>query len=509
MKRVIYITLFCFLIALKGKTQSYYSKRVDVAGKTNVGYGILNISDSLYVASYITETPIPNLSYSASLLKFDLNGVLLASKRFKPINYNYSCWGGMYYKNNKIYTSGVTDYGLQLQSGLYVFDENCDTVFTKSYGDTTFYNYGQKIIPFTKTSNKLLLIGITDSTCGTNHPGVYKPVIKVVDTNGVLLQTKIYLTNCKYRNITGADICEDKGYLLCGSELQTFLGNYFVMKLDSNLNLLWTTYYNSTSRNICNITKSINGGYLFGHTITDSIWNFTYTWERATLTKLNSNGTIKWQKNYGVKQTDIATSKVIELSNGDIVLTGNRRVSGNELKGFIIRTDSLGNLKWWKDYRPETAPIQDTTADNYLWDILELPNKDIAAVGWSGSTVFTPNQQTWLLKVDSNGCFGSSNCPPNLITGIKENISNSVGLSAYPNPFKDELNINYSILDFEGVAQLQLIELASGRLIDNIELTQSFGTKQFNTQNLANGLYVLSLKQNNKPSVNFKVINIK
>ena len=108
------------------------------------------------------------------------------------------------------------------------------------------------------------------------------------------------------------------------------------MKLDSNLNLLWTTYYNSTSRNICNITKSINGGYLFGHTITDSIWNFTYTWERATLTKLNTNGTIKWQKNYGVKQTDIATSRVIELSNGDIILTGNRRVSGNELKGFII-----------------------------------------------------------------------------------------------------------------------------------------------------------------------------
>ena len=70
-------------------------------------------------------------------------------------------------------------------------------------------------------------------------------------------------------------------------------------------------------------------------------------------------------------------------------------------------------------------------------------------------------------------------------------------------------NINYSILDFEGVAQLQLIELATGRIIDTMELTQSFGTKQFNTQNIANGLYVLSLKQNNKPSVNFKVINMR
>ena len=58
-------------------------------------------------------------------------------------------------------------------------------------------------------------------------------------------------------------------------------------------------------------------------------------------------------------------------------------------------------------------------------------------------------------------------------------------------------------------AQLQLIELASGRIIDSVELTQAFGIKQFNTQNIASGLYVLSLKQNNKPSVNFKVINIR
>ncbi|HRG01278.1 MAG TPA: hypothetical protein PKZ75_09190 [Bacteroidia bacterium] len=53
------------------------------------------------------------------------------------------------------------------------------------------------------------------------------------------------------------------------------------------------------------------------------------------------------------------------------------------------------------------------------------------------------------------------------------------------------------------------LELSSGRIIDNMELTQSFGTKQFNTQHLANGLYLLSLKQSNKPSVNFKIVSIR
>jgi hypothetical protein len=94
-----------------------------------------------------------------------------------------------------------------------------------------------------------------------------------------------------------------------------------------------------------------------------------------------------------------------------------------------------------------------------MTDIMELPNGDIAAVGWAGQSSISSLQQTWLLKVDSNGCFGAGQ------------------IIAYPNPFKDELNINYSILDFERVAELQLIELATGRLIDHIELTQAFGAK--------------------------------
>jgi hypothetical protein len=266
-----------------------------------------------------------------------------------------------------------------------------------------------------------------------------------------------------------------------------------------------------TSGGYGGIVNHQNNYYYHATTIVDSVWNFTYKWERPSLSKVDKNGTIIWQKYYGVKQQYINLAGLKECSNGDLIMCGVLKLITNEAKGFIIRTDSLGNLKWWKDYRPETTPL-DTTADNYLYDILELPNKDIAAVGWSGSTTTTPGQQTWLLKVDSNGCFGPGNCPPNLITGVNDYVSSSGvenQISVYPNPFKDELKINYSILNFEGVAQLQLIELATGRMIDHIELTQAFGTKQFNTENLANGLYVLSLKQNNKPSVNFKVINIR
>jgi hypothetical protein len=509
MKRVIFITLFCFLMTLKGQSQPYFNKRFDIANKSNATISFKFYNDTFYIATQIAETPIPNLSYKSSLLKIDLLGNVVNQKRFKNANQYYTSSLDIIKFKNSYYQCGNTGAGNQIITSLLKFGENGDTIKTNVFGDTSYYFITTKLLHFTKTNNQLLMFGVTDSTCGSNHPGLYRPIIRVIDTNGVLIQSKTYLSGCQYRNITGVNTSEDKGFLIGFSTTAGTWGfESRLMKLDSNLNFVWDKKITETSSGYMGIVNSNDQNFHVATTIVDSVWNFTYKWERPSLTKLDLNGNILWQKYYGVKQQDIGVTGLKKCYNGDFIMSGARRVSGNELKGFIIRTDSLGNLKWWKEYRPNTTPL-DTMADNYLYDIVELPNKDIAAVGWAGGTSLNPLQQTWLLKVDSNGCFGASNCPPNVITVIKENNSNSVELTPYPNPFKDELNINYSILDFEGVAELQLIELASGRLIDNIELTQSIGTKQFNTQNLANGLYVLSLKQNNKPSVNLKVINIK
>jgi N-acetylneuraminic acid mutarotase len=134
----------------------------------------------------------------------------------------------------------------------------------------------------------------------------------------------------------------------------------------------------------------------------------------------------------------------------------------------------------------------------------------IPSIGRKGSMAFSLNDVFYITTgLNANQMRIKETWKNTNFVGVKENYESNKSIKIYPNPFKDELNINYSILNFEGTAQLQLIELASGRVIYNIELTQSFGAKQFNTQHLSNGLYLLSLKQNNKPSVNIKVINIR
>jgi hypothetical protein len=512
LKRVILITLFCFFITLKGLAQGYFNKRIDVANKANVTYGMMNINDSLYLASYIFETPIPNLSYSASVLKLDVNGNLLSAKRFKPLNINYTCPGGICYKNNKIYTSGTTDYGLQLQAGLYVFDKKCDTVLTKSFGDTSFYNYAQKIIPYTKTKDKILLIGVTDSTCGSGHQGSYKPFIRVVDTSGTLFQTKLYLSDCKYRNINSVTTTKNKGYLISlGGTYGTWDTETRVLKLDSNLNLVWSKQINLTSSAEPEILNDNDNFYYINSTTIDSVWNFTYKWERACLIKMDTNGTILWQKNYGVKQITLGTTGLKKCINGDFIISGARRTTSNELQGFILRTDSLGNQKWWREYRPNTTPVLDTVAENYLYDIIELPNGDIAAVGWAGQSSISPLQQTWLLKVDSNGCFGAGGCNPNLATSIQEiSNENELILNIYPNPFINNITVSYTLSNSNKAnVEIKLIELASGRLIGEQTSTKNEDTIKFDTQNLSSGVYLVNVRNNGVSIRNSKVINIK
>ncbi len=227
--------------------------------------------------------------------------------------------------------------------------------------------------------------------------------------------------------------------------------------------------------------------------------------------KLGANGNIIWQQYYGVKQRDIETLNIKELMNKDLIVCGVQRIyytpTVSQPIGFLMRTDSLGNLKWRNNYIA-TNPIRDTIADCYLYDIIELPDKSIAAVGQAfGSGYFSTIQQSWLLRVDSMGCLVPG-CAP-MITNAGEEVKDDVKISAYPNPFKNELNVIYSFRDVELSAVFQLIETGTGRIVQQKTITDPSGYIQFNTENLASGLYMLCIKQSSKPTIYFKVVNMK
>jgi hypothetical protein len=473
-------TLVLVLLCVTYSKAQYFSKRLNYNSENNFAGRFIVVNNTICISINMLDT------HDAFLGRLTLNGDTIPTKRYGVATGTYFNNAPIVKMGNKLYLSGAGGFYNTIQSPFYKMNIQGDTLHTAFIGDTTYYALIQAIVPSTTHKDRMLFIGTTDSTCSIGHQGIYKPMIRVIDTNGVLLQTKLYTNNCRYTSVSIADTTENKGYILSGSELQTFTALYFIMKLDSNLNLVWKKYYNVTGRNVCGLVTSKRGGYILGHTVTDSIVNFSTTWERPSISKLNTNGTVKWHKEYGVKEYELSTTTIKECANGDILMAGGKQVVTSAYKGWIMRTDSLGNLKWWRWYHAITTPVQDVTSDNYIYDIQELSTGDILAVGWSGSSSTSPLQQTWVLKTDQNGCLGANNCPPSIANGtngVEELSEASTSVNVYPNPTTHILNV-YA----PQATQLVIYNLL-GSIIQSIYTANE--TTTINTSNLPNGIYII------------------
>ncbi len=109
--------------------------------------------------------------------------------------------------------------------------------------------------------------------------------------------------------------------------------------------------------------------------------------------------------------------------------------------------------------------------------------------------------------VENSGWTANWNCTL-LSTGITANTINN-NLSVYPNPFSNELNLKYSLEGDYLNSLVQLIEVGSGRIIQQKNITERSGIIKFDTEGLASSLYMLCIKQNSKPDTYIKVVSLK
>ncbi len=489
------LALLLFFFYFNTFSQNYYSKRIAVTGKINQAGSILLLNDTLYLTGLVNEVPYTQVS--VALLKVDKQGNLITAKRFKPSNRSYFGGGGGFVRNNKIYTTGQTDWGYQIQQGLYTFNTNSDTIFTRSYGDTVYYNYAAKALPYLKTNSKLLVFGITDSSCGVNHPGIGKPIIRVIDTNGILYQTKLYNSTCYNNSLYSADTTVEKGYVFSGYNSIGGKGRNYITKIDSSLNQQWSKNLDTTS-SVSNAVVSLKKGHLL-FASTHSVYNGTnYLGDKVALTRFDKNGNTIWCKQFGVSE-DIYVERIKECTNSDFILCGektyNYTSTASQAMGWLMRTDSMGNLKWWRNYIA-INPVKDTIAQCYLHDVIQMPDGGFAAVGSvGGSSTFTTIQQTWLLRVDSNGCFGAGNCPANVAVGINELNPNSYRdkdgeLMIYPNPANTELTIEF--LSVNNINYNLQIANAIGQVVCQSKVS-TYKTA-INISELPTGIYFVTLK---------------
>jgi len=270
-----------------------------------------------------------------------------------------------------------------------IINSHCQTRFNKTYSvnytpglrNITEYNDSSYIgLGFDRYQSKLniliIKLGLNGDTLWTKHYG---------DT---IYDYYHGLRNCLKSN--------NYGYSIAGSRHDTTNISSMLMKFDSNFDTLWTQYYfNNTNFTVFynHIQTEDKGFALVG--VTDE----SDPDGDVLLVKTDSLGNMQWYKKYGTPAYDFGIS-IIRTYDEGYLIGGFSEGNGDGGEGYLIKTDSLGNLEWTQYYG---NPLY---ADGSIYSILKtIDNKYIFSLS---TYAVDPVSQTVsyykysLIKLDTN-----------------------------------------------------------------------------------------------------------
>ncbi len=272
--------------------------------------------------------------------------------------------------------------------------------------------------------------------------------------------------------------------------------DYWIVKLDSTGTIEWQKCLGGTGSESANSIQQTNeGGYVVAGTsisndgdVSGNHGNNDY-W----IVKLDSIGTIEWEKSLGGTGSD-SSSSIQQTYDGKYIIAGTSNsndgdVSGNHVDNdyWIVKLDSIGTIEWQKSLggtqREYATYIQQTFDEGYI----------VAGYSESINSDVTGNHgyfDYWIVKLNS-------------VTGISE-VQNPVSdFQITPNPFSgvttlsfhfvNQNNSNIEIRDFEGriIKNLNSKNLNIGSNEIVWDATNNSGSK------VDNGLYFITISSDN------------
>jgi uncharacterized delta-60 repeat protein len=185
----------------------------------------------------------------------------------------------------------------------------------------------------------------------------------------------------------------DGGYIIAGttSSFGAGLKDAWVLKLNSTGSVEWQKTYGGRHDDGAGcIQQTSDGGYIFGGYTTSFGTGYSDAW----VLKLNSTGSVEWQKAYGTNGTDEAES-IQQTSDGGYIVLGYTEPLGTAFgRAWVLKLNSTGFVDWQKTYGCHYGGfakcIQQTSDRGYI-------------VAGSTFSADTDTQDVWVLKLNSTG----------------------------------------------------------------------------------------------------------
>jgi hypothetical protein len=157
----------------------------------------------------------------------------------------------------------------------------------------------------------------------------------------------------------------DEGFMLTGQTMSRDgdvagnpkIGAIWVVKLNTLGVLEWqNTFGDISTEQIYSVVQTMEGGYIFAGETNSSSVPGSHEGGDAWVVKLDSVGSVQWQKCFGGSDRDFAHSIIQTTDGGYIFAGGTASVDGDitnnngSSDAWLVKLDLLGNIEWQKCY---------------------------------------------------------------------------------------------------------------------------------------------------------------
>ncbi|MBP6658006.1 MAG: T9SS type A sorting domain-containing protein [Bacteroidia bacterium] len=469
---------FLILIVLfqvnEATSQSIYFERT----YDTLGFYYANCIKQLPEGGYIfcgSNYSISN-AQDAAIAKIDSSGNVVWAKVFGGQNTDGAI--SIELCNDSTYfVFGIRDNISPQQSDIWVLklDQNGDTLYTKSI----LLGAGANVVRGSVATNDggYALIGNTDTRgYGMNDFSLIKlntigdtSWIKTFGSTQSELGWAIQQTN-------------DSGYILVGetSGFNASVVDIYIVKTDINGDTLWTWVSGIPNADFAKSVKQTgDGGFIVAGMCYDTVGGNYET----LLLKFDSEGDLIWEKRLHNLNENTANSLMV-LPDGGFVIGGTIESNSNFYNMYLVRTDSLGDTLWTKDFGG--------TSNYELGYSIALTADGGYII--AGSSDMNMTNAAYIVKVDSAG---------NLSTGIRK-VNSQSDFIVFPNPATSLLNIVNNSGKFQKdleyfVYNIQGVEVLKGKLEEN------FSQSVLDLASCSSGIYFIQIAINTIQIQSFKI----
>jgi hypothetical protein len=321
-------------------------------------------------------------SFDMWILKLDATGAIQWQKTYGGINQDDGAWIEQTNDGGYIVVGDTQSFGAGTNDAWIVkLDPNGDVQWQKTIG-ASGADYGLSV---KQTPDDGYII----SAFTFSFPSDDFWIIRL-DSSGNVVWQKLY-GGPNDDLVYSVNLTSDGGFIVSGAtnSFGTGLYDIWVLKLDSAGTIQWQKTYgaaNTDEYSLFGTQETSDGGFIVGGGSSNQ-----QDQSEIIVLKLNSTGQIQWQNSYSETGSEGATT-IAQTTDGGYIVAGqtDRLGSGGY---WLLKLDSIGNINWQKAYQGDhfqrLSSLAETSDGGFV-----VSGSDVKIMDYGGG---------WILKVDDHG----------------------------------------------------------------------------------------------------------